>query len=518
VRAVESQQSQQGFLCGGFLSSSLHKMDLGLHISGHENCSFATSISSKGDGDMDSLLSLKNEEEEDGDHQQELDACRATLESKQKQLARLQQQHCSNANHLIVLQNRLRATEIQSQARSEHHALVLAELRDQKETLTKSMAEREQLLAAAERSLKEREARIEIWEVERANGNGSRDAVVGGQPSSLTFPLSGDNVVANTMPLSQGKGEIRKYQLRQKIHAQYTAKALNSFHRTLNMVTQKNGTQVAALFKNDEESGKVPQQRRWKSQWQHLIEGVSLDMDIQLSNLERMIKEVAEKGLEYKLLSSWNEEEQHGDSGAGGINDGDGDDNKCGPASQPQHHSQLLLLSRECADLLEDLVRTISKTMETTMRTLPDSLSIEFPHLTAVALSQGNTNGDDAQDNIPTSTTIVNKPAEGQQDDNIDRKPAQTREGREMPYFKQLQLGRLRRAEQQADARLTLLRNDLHIQRAGMQQEQRAHYEIMSGLHVLVRQIAKRLEDCDAEVDTLIQELERRVKEREGEN
>ena len=152
------------------------------------------------------------------------------------------------------------------------------------------------------------------------------------------------------------------------------------------------------------------------------------------------------------------------------------------------------------------------------MRTLPDSLSIEFPHLTAVALSQGNTNGDDAQDNIPTSTTIVNKPAEGQQDDNIDRKPAQTREGREMPYFKQLQLGRLRRAEQQADARLTLLRNDLHIQRAGMQQEQRAHYEIMSGLHVLVRQIAKRLEDCDAEVDTLIQELERRVKEREGED
>ena len=202
---------------------------------------------------------------------------------------------------------------------------------------------------------------------------------------------TGNNNGNKTTAVSELEEEIQKYQLRQKIQSQYTASALESFLNSMG-ITKKNDT-GGILFKDKNNDALNGGGEKEKQQRQHLIKGISSDVDIQLNNLERMIKEVAEKVKEYELLSFMDSDPVVVSSSLGGdaaasddprvdqienikYNSGGGNDN--GTSSHPEHGNQFLSLSKECADLLADLLSTISKAMELTIRTTPHSFSIEF--------------------------------------------------------------------------------------------------------------------------------------------
>ena len=90
--------------------------------------------------------------------------------------------------------------------------------------------------------------------------------------NNVRHPLQQDIRKSNnrkTMTVSELEDKIRKYQMR-KTDSQYTAKALEPFLNSMNM--------AGILFNNDQEEGGE------ENQWRHLIEGISLDEDIQLNN------------------------------------------------------------------------------------------------------------------------------------------------------------------------------------------------------------------------------------------
>lgn len=92
------------------------------------------------------------------------------------------------------------------------------------------------------------------------------------------------------------------------MHSQYTARALQSFSHVIEAA--KTNDTDGILFRKREnvdhhvDTGSEGDEDVVEQRRQYLVEGIALDVDIQLNDLERMIKEIDSKINEYKSLSS----------------------------------------------------------------------------------------------------------------------------------------------------------------------------------------------------------------------
>eukprot|EP00578_Thalassiosira_sp_NH16_P007084 CAMPEP_0181121890 /NCGR_PEP_ID=MMETSP1071-20121207/24998_1 /TAXON_ID=35127 /ORGANISM="Thalassiosira sp., Strain NH16" /LENGTH=676 /DNA_ID=CAMNT_0023206777 /DNA_START=103 /DNA_END=2131 /DNA_ORIENTATION=- len=453
---------------------------------------------------------INNTSEEETD--QEIIKHQEMLESKNQRIAQLQKEKSSNSNQLLYLQSKLQSIQTQSRSRWVQHTSTVDELNSKKQTLSKSIDRRGRLIKEVEGCYDGYEKRIATLEKEI-------EAKMGGEMRNGQFRMHGQHGIVtgnNNSNISQLQEEIRRCKLWLQIHSQYTAKVLQSFLSTMD--TAKNNDNYEILFKKKEEQDIITiddneeYQDNNKEERRHLIDGIAFDVDIHLNNLERMIKEVDARAKEYMLLSSI-----EADPATRNISD----DKRAGndEDSSHRHPSQLLLLTEECADLLSDFISTISNTMESTVRAVPHSFSIEFQPSSSspsdgseakmynIITTANDIEKDDIQQNrkygtasSPASTTI-HVSHHNNTIDNAD-----------LPYFqiqrKRLHLHELQRSQLHLNTNISLLQNDIQSFQTSIREEKRVHCEMMCNLQAKLGMLTERLEDGGDEILALVNELE----------
>jgi hypothetical protein len=225
----------------------------------------------------------------------------ATQVDKNNRIAELESLRVTNANRLSDLKSMLGTLEARSRSGLAQHASVVEGLLLRKKMLAEDVERRRELVTESERRLDEIEGRIKILDNEIE--------IKTGDDCTVSLALGGrDCVGRETSNIARLDGEIRLYRLRLQIHSQYTVRALGFFSNVIEMA-KKNDTE-GILFrkqknlKHDAEDrlgrGKDDEERKR----QYFVEGIALDVDIQLNDLERMIKEIDMKVNEYKFLGS----------------------------------------------------------------------------------------------------------------------------------------------------------------------------------------------------------------------
>ena len=446
----------------------------------------------------------------------------ARLESKKKQIEDLQYQKLSNENQLSYLESKLQSIHTQSRTRYGEHAMTVERLSSRQQTLTKNVKQRQSLVAEVEGCLEEYEERIEKLEQEIED----KMSLMGDRVGMVAATSDCDGNSIHSASKSETEKEIQKYQLRLKIHSQYTATALESFLNCMVMAKKHDTNGVLLSSSSDKKETDGNEEINWEDndgedERQRLIEEIALDVDIQLNNLERMIKDVGEKVEEFQLLSSFDYMSEEVPAQDGGIENTEAPEQDVGEnfigivnEEDPSrnHPNQLLSLSKECADLLADFVSTISKTMESTTRTTPHSFSIEF--------QQASSPGEEAKEETTDTVTPTSNTARSNRVSQHDfgRLPIASgvsnhNDEEELPYFqiqrKKLHLHELQRSQLQVNTNISLLQNDIQAFQAALEQEKQAQYDMMSNLQDKLRMLMERMEDGGMEMQGLISELER---------
>ena len=314
-----------------------------------------------------------NEEEADDDQEalyREYKANQLAIQQKQNQkknqLALLQNQHCSNKSQLSYLQSRLTSIQNQSKARTAQHSTIMDGLTITKDSLTKKIERREQLIDEVEKSLNAYEEKIDSLENEIEQKTNryeqyERDVAAGYDNQSTD--------------IKQLQNKLQTYQLRLQIHSRYTSKALQSFIDIIE-TAKKNDTEGVLL----PTSGEViffDENDREKLR-KKLVEEIASDVDKRLDHLDIMIKEVDAMTKEYRLLSS-SSSSSSSSMMEFGIESTRTSDTPTSDSTQqhPNNNTDLLSVSKECTAVLEDFISCISQTLEYTAQTAPSS-SIEF--------------------------------------------------------------------------------------------------------------------------------------------
>ena len=329
-----------------------------------------------------------NEEEEEDDDQaalyREYKANQLAIQQKQNQkknqLALLQNQHCSNKSQLSYLQSRLTSIQNQSKARTAQHSTIMDGLTITKDSLTKKIERREQLIDEVEKSLNAYEEKIdslenEIEEKTNRYEQYERDVAAGYDNQSTD--------------IKQLQNKLQTYQLRLQIHSRYTSKALQSFIDIIE-TAKKNDTEGVLL----PTSGEViffDENDREKLR-KKLVEEIASDVDKRLDHLDIMIKEVDAMTKEYRLLSS-----SPSSMMEFGIESTRTSDTATSDSTQqhPNNNTDLLSVSKECTAVLEDFISCISQTLEYTAQTAPSS-SIEFQEEDGTKKKQQQKSSNDA--------------------------------------------------------------------------------------------------------------------------
>ncbi|KAL7549624.1 hypothetical protein ACHAWF_012894 [Thalassiosira exigua] len=431
--------------------------------------------------------SKSNPEESD----QELLKYQALLESKDNDLMQLRNQHLSNKNQLSFLQSKLLSIQNRTKSRREQHASTVKKLQNEKEVLSKRVDRRERLISEIERCLEQYEERITALEreIERKSRRGES--------------------VPNCDP-----NELRKCQLRLKLHSQYTSKAIKSFKNVLDSAKEKD--RAGILFNRGEQNLQGDLREHNEEIRKQMIEAIAFDVDVQLSNLEKMIKDLGAKVGGYKLLlpsvELTTEESGSADDIDGATPSHGGGDSANDP---PTHSNQLLILAQEYATLMEEFVSTLSKTMSSTIRTMPHSVSIEIPSPTSL------------RDNIPDITTclsdstphVANHGNMSRIRDDSSFAPTSNHflhleaEHDELPYFqlhrKRLHLQELQRARLLVDSNISLIQNDIRTFQTVVEQEKQTQHDMMVFSQEKLQTMMGRLEDGGADIHGLVQELQK---------
>jgi hypothetical protein len=226
-----------------------------------------------------------------------------TLDAKNERVAELGRRQASNADRLNDLKSRLGTLESRSRSRWAQHASVVEGLQWRKQTLTADVEERGKLLADSERCLEECERRIEILEREIEGKTGGL-----GRRAPCRAHGGEDFGGREASNIARLEGEIRLYRLRLQVHSQYTARLLQSFSHVIE-VAKTNDTDGILFRKREDvkhhaDEGSEGDEDDEEQRRQYLVEGIALDVDIQLNDLERIIKEIDSKVNDYKSLSS----------------------------------------------------------------------------------------------------------------------------------------------------------------------------------------------------------------------
>jgi len=264
-RVLSRQSSKQGSMRSSIMNRSLSILNL------NQNCNdgdSSSSSSSSNESDSQKNNHSNNGEDNDTTNQEEMIHYQTTLESKNQQLAQLQKQQVSNSNQQSYLQSKLQSIQTQSRSRLVQHTSIVEGLHSRKQTLAKTVQRRERLITEVEGCLEGYGERIDLLEKEiESKTNAS-------QQKSVRHPLPQQDATdirnsnnRKAMTVSDLEEEIRKYRMRQKIHSQYTAKALESFLNSMDMAKKKDTAGI--LFKNDQAKGEGSEEKR-----QHLIEGI----------------------------------------------------------------------------------------------------------------------------------------------------------------------------------------------------------------------------------------------------
>merc|ERR1712029_582980 len=202
--------------------------------------------------------------------------------------------------------------------------------------------------------------------------------------------------------------------------------------------------------------------------------------------------EVGEKVEEYRLLSSMKLMPENSD---------DKVDREIG-SDNSHHPNQLLLLSKEYADILADFITTISKTMESTIQTMPQSFSIEFQQTSSANESDSTPNITNVKNNTTTTATSIPK--------NYSHQDV---EEEELTYFqihrKKLHLLELQRSQLQVDTNISILENSIQSISILQKQENEVHYEVMRNLQGKLSMLMERLEGGGIEIHGLMNQLEK---------
>ncbi|KAL3810408.1 hypothetical protein ACHAXA_007036 [Cyclostephanos tholiformis] len=225
----------------------------------------------------------------------------APQNDKNKRNAELKSLRDTNATRLSDLMSMLSTLRARSRSGSAQHESAIQGLQLRKKMLTEDIETRRELVTESERRLNEIEGRLEILEKEIDIKTGHRcdlSRTLGGRDCDVRGPSN----------IARLEREILLCRLRLRVHFQYTAKALQSVSTVIE-VAKKNDTDGILFRKQDNLKHNAKdllggdkdeqEQRR-----QYLVEGIALDVNILLSDLKRMIKEIDAKIKDCKFLSS----------------------------------------------------------------------------------------------------------------------------------------------------------------------------------------------------------------------
>lgn len=386
----------------------------------------------------------------------------------------------------------------------------MEELSGRKARLAKGVERKRRLVAEVGGSVAGHERRIRELEDEiarRTSGGRQISTTASGDEDGENDDADDHEEGTDTSEPSRAaeelEDEVRRYELRLRVHSNYTARALRWFLNSLDAARTSDvdgllfgGNEGGGNDDGGDGEGRGDEIDDKEERRQLLLEEIAFDVDIQLSNLERMIKDVDAKKNEYMQLCKANTAAAAGDS--------------------PEEKNDLLSLTQECADLLGDFISTISEAMESTVlrrrrgdAEAPHSFSIEFQHQPAtsspMSAADTTTGGNECSgvaraSDGPDSNAYTATISDLHTDDECNKCEGGGG-GEVMPYFqiqrKRLQLHELQRSRLQVDTSISLLQNDIQTFQAAIHEENRLHCEIMSNLQSKLHSLMGRLEAGD---------------------
>lgn len=287
---------------------------------------------------------------------QQLDQLQSILQSKSNQIIQLHNQEISNRSQLSYLQSKLISIRTQTKSYNDKATSHEMTFHNQKSStmLLKQIERRERLIIDIEKCIEEYNERIGLLEDELYERQRGIVAVSGGGNS--TTPACNTSTTATTADtdghgevsadatsskiILQLQNEITKYQIKLCIHKQYTSKAIHSFISILDTAKNAdNNDDVGGVLlllgddDDDDEDEVVTQQQQQEEQGgagggvtvyatptidvnedttadrgttnytrddkvekrQKLIEDIALNVDIQINNLDMMMKEMDDR-------------------------------------------------------------------------------------------------------------------------------------------------------------------------------------------------------------------------------
>ena len=268
---------------------------------------------------------------------------RAELSSREERLQELHGEKKANEEKLRSLREEAAEGRVQSERRHDEHAARVEALQKRKCDVTGSVRDKERLLAEMEESLKEAEERAAELEVQAEDGR-ARLREMEQRRVDERRREDDDDSAGEPPSLAQLERDIRECKIRHAVHCSHMKAAVDSLRHVL------------VVDKADDPSGLLGRRRladlseEEREEVGALVDEIAQDVDIQLSNIGRMMTDMRDRMEEYRLLS---------EPVAGG-------EEGCDEGGRQGGGNELLALSRECADVFgsfsDEVLRAVSST------------------------------------------------------------------------------------------------------------------------------------------------------------
>ena len=261
---------------------------------------------------------------------------RAELSSREERLQELHGEKKANEERLRSLREEEAEGKVISERRLDEHAARMEALQQRKCDVAGSVRDKERLLAEVEGSLKEAEERAAKLERQAEDGQARLRAMERRRLDERREEYGDDGASAEPPSLAQLERDIRECKVRHAVHCTHMKAAVDSLRH------------VIVVDREDDPSGLLGRRRladlteEERDEAGALVDEIAQDVDIQLSNIGRMVADMRDRMEEYGHLS------------------GDGDDHRSSGGDR------LMSLSRECAEefgsFSDEVLRAVSST------------------------------------------------------------------------------------------------------------------------------------------------------------